>query len=394
MTNEKLLEYRLKLIHESIRMVVKPDRVPHFSNVFTWMVLDSGYSLKESAYDYEILDKIILSFSKKYIFDCMPETGSRIIPRIVDPIGGLSNHVDYEREFHNVIERELIKSDEYDAYMENPDKFEWEIMLPRKYPKFGKGMQVSDLKTAVTEMLVFFERSTKLANRIEEETGQVVLKFGPDAAGLLPTTPIEDLASYFRGIKGIARDLHQQPEKVKEYCEFQFERTGKPALEMLRNGPQGSNKNIPFDLFITMLQHNQLSKKQWDKYYWPYFKKSVDTAIEAGKTVFVLAEGSIGRFYEYFSEFKKGHLAILLEQDDIFEARKAMPNVCLIGGMKTSLLGSGTKEECVASAKHLIDELGREGGFILSQDKMMIARGDCKAENLKAICDFAQSYQA
>jgi hypothetical protein len=81
---------------------------------------------------------------------------------------------------------------------------------------------------------------------------------------------------------------------------------------------------------------------------------------------------------------------ILLEQDDIFEMRKKLPNVALAGGMKTSLLGYGTKEECVDYAKKLIDTLGE--GFILSQDKMISFRNDIKRENLLAVHEFVRNY--
>ena len=82
-----------------------------------------------------------------------------------------------------------------------------------------------------------------------------------------------------------------------------------------------------------------------------------------------------------------------LEQDDIFEARKQLPNICLAGGMLTELLGSGSKEQCTDYARKLIDEVGRDGGFILGQDKMLTFKGDCNPDNLKAVCDFVQDYQ-
>ena len=63
-----------------------------------------------------------------------------------------------------------------------------------------------------------------------------------------------------------------------------------------------------------------------------------------------------------------------------------------MGGITSELMGGGTPDEVVALAQKLIDELGREGGFILTQDKMMSYRNDCTAENLHALCDFANGY--
>ncbi|MCL2150836.1 MAG: hypothetical protein FWH50_01255, partial [Coriobacteriia bacterium] len=96
--------------------------------------------------------------------------------------------------------------------------------------------------------------------------------------------------------------------------------------------------------------------------------------------------------YEFFQDVPAGHVAIQIEQDDIFEVKAKLPNICVVGGMTTQLLGDGTAKQCVDYAKFLCDELGREGGFILSQDKMMSYLRDAKSENLKAVCDFIADY--
>lgn len=79
------------------------------------------------------------------------------------------------------------------------------------------------------------------------------------------------------------------------------------------------------------------------------------------------------------------------EKDDVFELRKAFPNVAISGGMPTALLGRGTPEQCVDRVKELADGLG--DGFMLSQDKMISFRNDCKRENLQAVCDYLQTFR-
>ena len=64
-----------------------------------------------------------------------------------------------------------------------------------------------------------------------------------------------------------------------------------------------------------------------------------------------------------------------------------------MGGLTTELLSNGTPEECVAYTKRLCDELGKDGGFILSEGKMLSYRNDSKRENYKAVCDFVNSYR-
>ena len=81
-----------------------------------------------------------------------------------------------------------------------------------------------------------------------------------------------------------------------------------------------------------------------------------------------------------------------MEQDDIFKARKRLPNCCMIGGMPVSILGKGTEQECIDYAKKLIDVIGADGGFILSQNKYVSSKVDCKPENLKAVSNFVTQY--
>jgi hypothetical protein len=64
-----------------------------------------------------------------------------------------------------------------------------------------------------------------------------------------------------------------------------------------------------------------------------------------------------------------------------------------MGGLTTELLANATPEECVAYTKRLCDELGRDGGFILSEGKMLSYRNDAKPENMLAVCQFVNDYR-
>lgn len=113
--------------------------------------------------------------------------------------------------------------------------------------------------------------------------------------------------------------------------------------------------------------------------------------LASGKTVLLYVENSILRFKDYFQDYPKGFFTIVPETDDVFELRKELPNMCIAGGMPTSLLGYGTPEQCVDRVKLLRDELG--DGFMLSRDKMISFRNDCKRENLLAVCDYLQAFR-
>ena len=107
----------------------------------------------------------------------------------------------------------------------------------------------------------------------------------------------------------------------------------------------------------------------------------------------ICTEGRTLGFKDYFRDYKKGTLTFHLELDDPFEFRRELPNIAIMGGLTTDLLSSGTPEECVKQAKLLCDELAQEGGFILSENKMMSYRNDCNSENYLELCNFMRDYR-
>ena len=111
-----------------------------------------------------------------------------------------------------------------------------------------------------------------------------------------------------------------------------------------------------------------MNKKQFGRFYWPHMKELPDAYAEKGMNIRIFTEGSILRFAEYFRDYPRGVLT-------------------------TELLSNGTPEECVAYTRCLCDELGKDGGFILSEGKMLPCRNDARRENYKAVCDFVSSYK-
>ena len=203
---------------------------------------------------------------------------------------------------------------------------------------------------------------------------------------------IEELFSNLLGIQQLSVAMRRSPDKIEEFINRWDEERITPAIEKIRNG-KGPNYKYCFDSSILMLAHNVMNKKQFERFYWPHMKELLDAYAEKGMNIRIFTEGSILRFAEYFKDYPKGVLTFHIEQDDPFAFREALPNVCIMGGLSTELLANGTPDECVAYTKRLCDELGKDGGFILSEGKMLSYRNDANRENYKAVCDFVSNYK-
>jgi len=388
MDSQELLAYRKQIINDAIRMEKKPDRTPHFSNYWTWPILDSGHRLSEALHDWRIMEKITLDFQDNYPFDLVASIGVRNPVQVIEPIGRSKYEIDDQRETINIRDIPSMNADEYDLLLKDFKRFLWEKLMPRRFVGFTSGLTVKGFGEVVNRYNVFGQYVQRVTERLRNEWGVTNIYSYPTAV-----PGFEQVFNNLRGIRGTSHDMRKSHDKLKAACGYFDTMDVDPALLQLKNGLQGNNSPLAFDLISIMLGHNMLSIKQWETFYWPSLKKILDTVVREDKTVYVFAEGSTSRFWKYFKDYPRGHIAMHVEQDNLFEFRKALPNICIVGGMPTSLLGDGTKEQCVSHAKRLIDELGAEGGFILSQDKMISYRNDTKGENLKAVCDFVSGYR-
>ena len=204
---------------------------------------------------------------------------------------------------------------------------------------------------------------------------------------------IEELESNLLGIKELSVSLRRHKALIKEFCDKWDEKHIDPMIEKvyLSDGPQ--DEKYCFDASMILLSHNILNPKQFDMFLWPSLQRMLDAYAYRGMSVRIFAEGSILRYAEKFNRYPKGTITFHLEQDDPFEFREAAPNCAIMGGLDTEMLSTATPEECIAHTKKLCDELGRQGGFILSEGKMLSYKNDAKADNLKAICDFVSNYK-
>lgn len=383
MSEQNLFQERVQLFRDATRFK-KINRIPNISNFTTWQILDSdtGYKLSEAMKDWNKMHEVVLEFHKRYNFDGYTGLGTRNPIGVTDALGVSMHEVDDEKEIVNHRDHAWMNGDEYKEYSEDSMKYFWTKVLPRKYPD----MSMDRMKNCVAEYMAFVQYNQKILETLAEN--QVPNLF--DMVGVI-LHPFEKVFNYLRGIKGVSLDLRRHKSEIIETMEMKYQQEIVPVLDLVC--AQDNENLYPFDVSAVFLGHSVLSTKQFGEIYWPHFKKIIDKLAENNKTMFLGCESDMMRFVEYFQDVPKGVLTIHLELDNIFEMRKKLPNICFAGGMTTDLLGYGTKEQCVDYSKKLLDELGRDGGFIFSQNKIVSYRNDCKRENLLAVNEFVRNYR-
>jgi hypothetical protein len=385
MGKNELLAYRRKLFRDATAFR-KPDRVPHMSNFLNWVLFESGLGLTKGYENPALVAEVQKELVHRYDFDMMhnvlmlaahPKSMTRYIGQ---------GYNSYHEESGVVDLNDLsdISFDEFDELMANSDKFMWEKVFPKKFENWNKAT-FAELVMTIRAHREYLAAVEDTETYWREECGFPTKGFEPVNFG------IERLFAWYTGMRATSIEMRRNPKRLREICDFYDE----PFIRHIEETSPDSIPNretLSFDFFTGMVAQNFMSVKQFEMFSWPVLKKTLDHLAKHDMTAYIYVEGSMMRFAELFKDIPKGVLALHLDDDDIYEVREALPNICLCGGLEPTLLGNGTPEQCVRKTRQLIDDLGREGGFILSESKMVSFLTDAKPENVKAVCDFASTY--
>lgn len=383
---------RIGLFKNAITGKERNQRIPHFGNLWSWKIADAGLVLSETLHDYDKLEQALRHTYQSYRLDAIYENGWRNPVQVTEFLGSNAYVFDDAINSIHIDDQCYMEPEDYDALISNPKKFLWETFVPRKYKK----MQEHPNSGVFLEFIKKYGELGDFLGKIVDVSRSYGLADMTDLDG--PADPwgngYELLFCSLRGMKGLAMDLRRIPDKVEAAVEALDETFAIPRLEWAKKaGKNGTNPEFCFDINPVLLGHITLSPKQFERFYWPHLKRTVAAAEEMDKLVYIFAEGDSQRFWDFFQEFPENRVALHCELNDIFEQKKMLSNITPAGGMPISLLGNATPDECVAYAKKLIDEIGSDGRYIFSEDKMISFKSDCKSENLKAVCDFVSDYR-
>lgn len=377
MEDRSLFKERKELFNNALQMKHNK-RTPSLSNFWTWKILDSEYTLREALHDYDIMEKVTVEFHHRYQFDAYMDLGTRNPMRVSDALGAGFHKIDDKNQSIVVIDHKLMERNEYTEMKEDFLKFNW----TKAFARYTPDLTIEQLQNAAMEFVSFGQYAQKINTKflIEHQTPLL-----PNAPQFMP---FEHFFNTYRGIKDVSIDLKKCKTEMIEAMDMMYATQVEPAM---KSTLESNTSNMFCDTVSFFLGHSILSEKQFEEFYWRYLKKVIDTLIEKNKTMFIFCESTMMRFVDFFKDVPKGVLAIHLEQDNIFEMRKKLPNICFVGGMSTDLLGNGTEQQCVDYAKKLIDELG--DGYVFSANKMISFKNDCKRENLLAVTEFVLNYK-
>ena len=358
-----------------------PDKVPIFLAAETYVPYYAGVELKDiKTYDQAL--EIGIKVAEELQYDCtyFPYLPNNLLQkRISDILGGGMMVVsdDCIKQIDpNLIT--IMEEEEYPDFIKDPFNYLLETVFPRRF----KTLAIENQEEKYKKLVDFFVELNKVSeyfSRFENEAGIAILQDNQ-----LFFNPVDYLFDYLRSLN-IIRDIKVRPEEVRD-----------AGLALVDGILKYTAQREPIEYktyFCPMHLPTYLSPKDFEKTYWPSFKRLTEGVVSQGHNIMFEFEVDYSHLFEYLQDLPKTNIAGIFEMKDMKLVKEKLgKTMAIAGGLDTNILYHGTKQDCIDMVKRLIDDLAYDGGYFLTPGTPLCGPIDAKPENLKAAFDFANEY--
>jgi uroporphyrinogen-III decarboxylase len=405
-TPEQLYEEREKRIRETIRLE-EPDRVPVSLRMTYFPATYAGIPKSVAYYDAGAWKDAIIKTAVEIepdMYQCSSGMTSGRLLDVLDPTqtkwpGGT---LDPDLS-HQAIDVECMKEDEYDLFLDDPTDYLIRYLLPRAYTVLAP---LSNLPPLGDRLFGFPGMTPMFASQDFRQMANILLKAGEEQERWVQTygsleesmanigfpahnymggvggAPFDTISDFYRGMRGAMTDMYRKPDKLIAACDRILEARIKRAVPA-----DPRKRGNPKRLFLALHRGAEgfMSKKQFEKFYWPGLKKAMLSSIELGYVPMPFCEGKYGDRVEYFLELPKGKVVVHFDQTDMVRAKEILKDhLCIMGNVPSSILQVGSPQDVDDYCRNLIKVCGKGGGFILTNGSSI---DEAKPENVKAMVD-------
>jgi hypothetical protein len=365
-----------------------PDRVPVAPMIYYFAAFYANITVHElwsdpRKYDYAI-DKCFTELGPWDIYypinPITPEAYMFVLPMKIKYPG-----VDIAPDgICQVIEEAIMSADEYDAFAD--------ARLPTTFLKFVNFLATLACRVQRTPQkgtLAKIRAVLKLRRQITAWRKEFPKWRARDVAiqhGLCMEAPF-DTFSMSRGLVDFCYDLMDHPGPLARAALLLSD--GYVQVGDYFTKATGVRRVL---VFCHRTSNDFISPKHFEQYALPPLKKIVSGLVERGITPFLHLDGNWDGNLEYLHELPKASVVLQFDgRTDIFRAKETIgEHCCIFGDVPASMLAFGGKEEVSDYCKKLIDEIGRNGGFILAAGCEVAP--NARPENVKAMIDAVKKF--
>jgi hypothetical protein len=357
-----------------------PKRVP----VHTWLDISyviqyAGMDMRRANWDVENFKNLFDLSAKTFKSDINAVDITRFIP-VYNILGAVNFVLGSSGQIQHP-EVKGMEADEYEELIADPYKFIHDKLLPRLYKK---------LDANPAQRAIAFSKAMKaqsdIFGHIIAHQDSLAEKYGLayERVGCQTVAPFDLIADQFRGFSEMSKDIRRYPDQVVRACEAVL-----PMLIKAGIKPHSSRQKRTF-MPLHMAPYLRLS--DFEKFYWPTFKRLIEALWAAGAAPLLFVEQDWTRFLDHLNELPAG-TQMMFEYGDPKVIKEKVGKKHIISGLyPLTLLSKGTKQECIDKAKELIDILAPGGNYIFSFDKIALNLNDANPENIIAVNEFVREY--
>ncbi len=390
---ESLYAQRLKRYTAAMRNE-KPDMVPIRPFVAEFTAKYAGFTCQEVTHDYNNAFTAARKCAADFDWDAVVGNMVYVWTGLTQAIGlkyygvpGIDVSADTGFQYREPSQDDsFMKVDEYDQLIADPTGFLFNVWLPRvsnDVAAIGEASTFTNNLSFVKggmAMMQYFSAFPSQGERLRKESGTVSA-----ISGILKA-PLDILGDKLRGYLGLCEDLMERPKKVLAACEALM-----PHLLHVALSGADPDKNVPITIWMHRGCVPFISHDHFNTIYWPTLKPIIEEIWKRGHQTLFYAEGNWDYHLDSFAELDDGSIIYHVDKGNIFDVHKAIGHkFCLSGGISNTLLGYGTEDEVRQCCRKVIDEVAKDGGYIL--DAEAIIQNDAKVENVKAMTDFVREY--
>jgi hypothetical protein len=372
----------------------KPDRIPLRIFAEEFAAKYCGYNNYEVAVNHELQFDVNRNFAVDTDLDAI-QTNSIVnwfgmqkaigwvpihYPGIGRPVDAINQWTEPSTE-----EEAFLKASEYDQFIEDPTAFLVNHWLPRftrhiKQP--GEPVTFEHNMSLISGVMAY----NKFFNTWGAKTSELIEAGVVPAVGSVLKAPLDIIGDKLRGYVNLCYDLHERRDKVIKACEALM-----PHLLNLVLGGADPDRNIPSIIWMHRGCVPLISHNDFKEIYWPTLKPIIEELWANGHQIIFYGEGNWDHHLTSFAGLPEKSIIFHCDKTDIFKAHKILGDkFCISGGVSNTLLGYGIPEEVKAACKKIIDEVARDGGYIMDASALIMS--DARIENVQAMIEFTREY--
>ncbi|MCL1912638.1 MAG: hypothetical protein FWG10_01830 [Eubacteriaceae bacterium] len=361
----------------------EPDRVPVVGAAGSGVIYLAGYGFADLLENYELEEKLYVAEAAKqneYV-DSFGGSGINHQMKIATALGSKTFFISPNGINVQHHETSSMKVEEYDEFIADPMKFIADKIATRKVT----GFQLESDEEVYANLASLFDKAAEIrrggtANRIIRERFGLpgLTGGGGNPLGGSIAHPCDVFFDFIRGFKETMTDMRRRPERVDAAIA-----AISPFYE--RNIPTQYVGPFPW-MNDTHHIATFLTGPLFERYYWPFYKKSVEGCYNAGIKLISVFEGPWEQHFDLLDELPKTSMIAQLEKfEQVVNFKKRYANQFAIYGGMTGMLRLNTFEDSLERVKKTLDIAAPGGGYIFSPGGIS-APGDGTPERQEQIC--------